>query len=648
MNKNKFIAFGMLLVLVLQVGFVVGEETSEITDVGELLGLEDKIYGENIDYQLLEQEGGINVFFRNEDSKLIDRHGNVFDGIDFEKFNYIKLDVKGNVIEADFIIAGDSEELEYVFGENKPLKNLAKETNIYYREQFVSIKSNKDESFFYGDNLITITKSPPEGFSSKKQLKAWQKFHENSPDIMINEMEINCPTGCTIDGGLLLAGKLNLEEEGYLINYRGTSVRKNGFDFSGNRGLFIYNSPINFSNSYDKINSGYVYASKDIFQAYAQGNMDISFDKENKFFDLNEESMMRWYLHEGHFVEVSLEENKLSSLGGNFLKTIVNHKSDANSKEAFAIDNGIFSLKLGGEYGAIVTVHKSSSKTIPFKMYSNELAEGFAFSFDSNNNYEVYDENLIRDTIKFNQPKKIVMDPSENYGKNAIVIVADPKSDWNGAFEFGNEEINKIRNAGFTNVVVDTVSTKQEYFKAFKKGVESLDGGKFDYYLGMAHGTPQSVLLGENSEEEAHLGVLDFEIYDLTHKGGLSVYFNDGARGVQKSCSVADVTKSNQNFAQVLANSANIPIEGLAYSGSAGLTKDLHLSSKGWGKIQGFNPLTGIGYYDVGKDKLIFENFETNLYWKDIPSNFDPSKIYHLGLSSAVSEIKPQSFDKNS
>ena len=252
--------------------------------------------------------------------------------------------------------------------------------------------------------------------------------------------------------------------------------------------------------------------------------------------------------------------------------------------------------------------------------------------------------------------------PDKTNLKNAIIIVGSPAVDYNGAFKDFEEEIEKVKNAGY-KIFIDTVSTKEEYFDSFKKGVNFLNG-RFDFYLCGAHGSPKGIILGHDITVEdisTNLVIESLEgslISNDLPKKDLSKYFNCGARGVQYSCSVAD-TSIKDNFAQKLSNSTKIPIEGLINDGIALLSCDLHLKSLDYSlniPKSGFSP-EGYGFFEdknlkyyIKRDnegiisvRYILGDNKENILW-DLPPNFDISKVYYLGIfgNTNVSEKKPQ------
>jgi hypothetical protein len=273
----------------------------------------------------------------------------------------------------------------------------------------------------------------------------------------------------------------------------------------------------------------------------------------------------------------------------------------------------------------------------------------------------------LNSIIGYAETKPIIQDT--NKLKNAIVIIADPSADWNGAFKYVGEHIEKVRNAGYT-VYVDTVSTKEEYFDTFRRGVDSLDG-RFDFYLCNAHGVSERIELGieiKVLKDDNDITIVNYTHRYLTSKDlqkrDLSNYFNLGARGIQYSCSVADTSIKN-NFAQSLANSTGIPIEGCVDKiGGVGiggiLSDDLHLIAF-LDTIIGFSALNGymikgfssedrgiIGSYTLVKkegNKILEEGFKydkevSSPYFNNSELNF---KVYHYGTPrSCVYEVKPQ------
>ena len=257
----------------------------------------------------------------------------------------------------------------------------------------------------------------------------------------------------------------------------------------------------------------------------------------------------------------------------------------------------------------------------------------------------------------------------ESMKPNAIIIISSPKVDYNKVFEDFNEEIEKVRFAGY-NVFIDTAFNKEEYFDAFKKGSDFL-GEKFDFYLGAAHGCPEAIALGREEKVfkefyEGHLVdvtsyLTDFLTSDDLQKVDLSSYFNPGARGVQVSCSVAD-TIIDECFAQSLSNSLGIPIEGPTIESSIPLSEDLHFRTSqiacDFIRKQGFNS-EGIGNFDSknGVNYAMYKDEEGRIsvkglsYKKDytvihsFPQDFDTSQVYHfkpINFKRVVREVKPQ------
>ena len=229
----------------------------------------------------------------------------------------------------------------------------------------------------------------------------------------------------------------------------------------------------------------------------------------------------------------------------------------------------------------------------------------------------------------------------------ALVIIANKNSDWNGAVYRGLDyEFIKIR-SNFDQAYVDTVSTPEEYFEAYDKGVEAL-GGKFNFYYGTAHGYSIGITL----DKGVTLWGSEFQDRDL------SVYFEEGAWGCQSSCSVADTTITN-NFAKELSNSAGIPITGLIHPGSAMLVLSddlmLTLHSEIRETAPGLNPSGSEGCFESSNRLKYFIDYADGVYTSSgytvrgmsyeeaeslarpnpetgeipLPSDFDPSEIYH-------------------
>src|SRR3989344_554606 len=282
------------------------------------------------------------------------------------------------------------------------------------------------------------------------------------------------------------------------------------------------------------------------------------------------------------------------------------------------------------------------NKKVKFKRYSK-------------NSGAVILSNLIgyaKDTIQIKEVNK---------PKNAIVIIASPKADYNNGFKYFSDEIEKVKDAGY-NVFVDTVSNKEEYFDAFRKGANSLDG-KFDLYFGAAHGKPKYITLGrERKIDEDTASTKDYiknklKSYDL-QKVDLSCYFNSEARGIQFSCSVAD-TSVGECFVQLLSNSLGIPIEAPTVKSSMPkLSKDLHIKYSRIESLFYMNSIKKEGFNSEGKGNFRSENGiyypllknekgEISVEWGDInslsiPQDFDTSNVYHFRYNNIVREVRPQ------
>jgi len=316
-------------------------------------------------------------------------------------------------------------------------------------------------------------------------------------------------------------------------------------------------------------------------------------------------------------------------------------------------------------------VYFAEFKSLPFGQ--QVLNTGVKYSFtgkelDANSglhyfNARYYDSDIgrfgqidpLRDNHAYsyvaNNPMNLI-DPTGMTGERAIVLLASPQSDHNGAVYQGIEgAISLIRNH-FSEVYVDTVSTADEFFNAFEKGSSEL-GGTFDFYYGSAHGAPTQVWLGDGVVRNT-----DFEGRDL------SSYFSEGAQGVQSSCAAANTYKTSNPFVKALANSAGIPVTGQWYSASAMLTEDLGLMTAAKhispglsynmnGKYKGENGLiyhvsfeneeylvTGFssmveGYTGYSERGLSWDHAHEiyGSHWEGdniiLPWDFDPDQIYH-------------------
>jgi|SRR3989344_3091871 len=598
-------------------------------NVGKLLGFEndedaftDKVNIEFFEVESLDKEGNIisqthkKITFNEEGRFWIKTNKGKVAYENIKEGGFITVD--GNVIAAD--ITSSKDDSTYTFGENEPLKNIPKDIHIVYKGGVIEVLGAKGKSFNYGNNLI----------------KMYGSYAE------INKDKISC-TLCDIND-LSLYGTLFIKQDGYLLE-RG-SVKRNGLDIYSNHAspIFISNTP---DSNYDM---SWVYVSNNLIQARSYyGDIILNFGKDSKLFDFEDNDLFTISLDGISSIEISKGDNKIPLIMHNHEIIDVNSLGETfnfgktyfkNGNLDFIIDKGISMRSFDGK-----------ASTIPFRFSSNILPDGSILTFDSNNNFELNNENYVGGNFVFKYTKEDVINPIENHGKNAIVIIADPSADWNGAFRDIGEQIEKVRVAGY-NVYVDTVSTKDEYFNAFKEGADSL-GGKFDFYLGGAHGNPHGILLGEKEEPfeyhfengkvflSSRIVSNDLESFELENID-LSNYFNPGARGVQRSCSVTDTTICN-NFAQALSNSLNIPIEGLLRPAHGEITDNLHLAGISVGEVKGFDPFTGIGIYKINfQDSLIFEDFKIDFEGKEVPPYFDPSKIYHINIRNDVAEVKPK------
>ena len=254
------------------------------------------------------------------------------------------------------------------------------------------------------------------------------------------------------------------------------------------------------------------------------------------------------------------------------------------------------------------------------------------------------------DSLQISKEEDFTFIPGSKKG-NALIVLAHPRT-YDGAFKDIQENINKIKER--YNLFIDTIETKKEFFEAHEKAVKNL-GGKLDLYVGFAHGSPESIALGDNGSGSSDNFLLssDFLIYPSLEK-----YYNENARGLQISCSVADTSYKN-NFAQNFSNSAKIPIEGLNISGSVYINTNLNLESiiirvlgrksgfsdKGEGTFESSN---GIQYDLTNKRGLIevkamyFNDTTLNPKTWDLPKDFDESKVYHSPLKSLITKVYPK------
>ncbi|MBU4308473.1 MAG: hypothetical protein KJ566_01610 [Nanoarchaeota archaeon] len=113
MKKNNFVLLFVCFLIIGNLFFVLAEENKTI-NLAEVLGLEDvEVYCENCNYQILDQRN-LAVHFTKENSKFIDKDGNVFDGIDFKKDCYVILNSKGDLERADLWTVNEARVFSYL------------------------------------------------------------------------------------------------------------------------------------------------------------------------------------------------------------------------------------------------------------------------------------------------------------------------------------------------------------------------------------------------------------------------------------------------------------------------------------------------------------------------------------------------------
>lgn len=339
-------------------------------------------------------------------------------------------------------------------------------------------------------------------------------------------------------------------------------------------------------------------------------------------------------------------------------------KSNYNKKETLEIPKS-YELRLEGNIIRDPCVTHKILKNEIF-MYENQTGELFAKLVDADFNGIVDYMKPLEDLSKEPVPEKISLVkckeenaqiskkeefiPSSKKG-NALIILAHPKT-YDGAFNDLQENLDKIKEK--YNFFIDTVETKKEFFEAHEKAVKNLEG-KLDLYAGFAHGSPESINLGNDGSgsSDNYLFSADFLDYPSLEK-----YYNENARGLQISCSVANTSYKN-NFAQALSNSAKIPIEGLNIDGPADINTNLNLESiisrvlgrksgfsdKGEGTFESTN---GVQYDLTNKRGLIeveamyFNDTTLNPKSWDLPKDFDESKVYHFPLKSSITTVYPK------
>ena len=170
------------------------------------------------------------------------------------------------------------------------------------------------------------------------------------------------------------------------------------------------------------------------------------------------------------------------------------------------------------------------------------------------------------------------VDLSGKEKRKALILRVDPSADPRGEFKDFDNEINRVTDAGY-EVTIKTIFEPSNFdgdlYSAFIKA-----GGPFDYFLGGAHGGPRGIKLrqknlGDRIFRDRSSGIL--RVRDIKGKD-YSYLFNEGARGVLVSSSVAD-TSCAYPFAQGLADAFGISLEGYINSPRAGgLDSELHLA----------------------------------------------------------------------
>jgi len=142
MKKNNLVLVFVCFLIIGNLAFVLAEENKTI-NLAEVLGLKDvEIYGENINYQSLEG-GNLAIYFNEKESFFVDKDGNVFNEVNFEKDNFILLNSNGEIIKIDLWTT----EMENVFILNKNRVPVPANSHFYFSGNKVTINVADDSKF---------------------------------------------------------------------------------------------------------------------------------------------------------------------------------------------------------------------------------------------------------------------------------------------------------------------------------------------------------------------------------------------------------------------------------------------------------------------------------------------------------------------